>query len=334
MTSKVSIIVVNYNGLAWLQNLVPQLLQLQNIEIQLIFVDNNSIDKSLEYLRTQKEIILIENNDNLGFSRANNQGAKIAEGDWLLFLNNDVNFLSYTWVANLVKEAEDGEFDLYGPRILLTDGQDQLPRGGHLSVDILGEPGLGKFPFYIEGCALLVNVKSFQRLGGFDETMFMYAEDIDLSWSARLMGMKLGISSDVKLIHHGGGSSTSTRNPDQHRGKKHTVPIFRRREVIKNSLRNIITHYELTNLVWAIPLFLLLHLTEALFFLLVGQIKLTKAILDSLWWNCRYLKNSLLKRKRIQRSRSVADKELLTLMIKELNTLVAFKKIGLPTLKE
>jgi len=334
MTFKVSIIVVNYNGLAWLQNLIPQLLKLRNIDFQLILVDNNSTDKSLELLRSLRDVILIENKFNLGFSRANNQGAKIAQGDWLLFLNNDVDFTTNTWVSELVKEAEEGNFDLYGPRMLLTDGHDQLPSEKHLSVDILGEPGLGHYPFYVEGCALLANVMSFQKLGGFDETMFMYAEDIDLSWTARLMGMRLGLSRKVTLIHHGGGSSTSTRNPSQHLGIAHVVPLFRRREVIKNSLRNIITHYEFRSLVWAIPLFLLLHLTEALFFLLVGQMKLSKALLDSIWWNCRHLKNSLRKRRRIQRSRTVTDKEILHLMIKQLNTLVAFKKIGFPTLKE
>ena len=88
---KVSIIIINYNGKHHLESCLESLLKINYDNIEIIVVDNNSTDDSVSFISTNfPDLILIKLNENKGFAEPNNLGAKIAKGDFLLLLNNDI----------------------------------------------------------------------------------------------------------------------------------------------------------------------------------------------------------------------------------------------------
>jgi len=98
ITSDISIIIVNYNNFELLQQCLSTLINnTKGLEYEIIVVDNNSADGEIEKITSQlNDIILIKNETNEGFGKANNKGAKIAQGRYLLFLNNDTIFFENT----------------------------------------------------------------------------------------------------------------------------------------------------------------------------------------------------------------------------------------------
>ena len=105
----VSIIIVNYNGLELLKKCLMSLSKIQFTNYEVILVDNNSSDNSVNYVtKNFPQIILIKLDENKGFAEPNNIASKIAKGEYLLFLNNDTivteNFL--TELLNVIKNNE------------------------------------------------------------------------------------------------------------------------------------------------------------------------------------------------------------------------------------
>lgn len=115
----VSIIIVNYNGKRFIDNLFNSLVNLehQGYEFEVIFVDNNSSDGSVEYIENNEawnkalNIKLVRNKANLGFAGGNNTGVAAAEGEYIIFLNNDTVVMP-TWMSELYKTIKD--HDDYG----------------------------------------------------------------------------------------------------------------------------------------------------------------------------------------------------------------------------
>lgn len=325
----ISIIIVNWNGRKWLRNCLDSLYSQTYKDFEIIFVDNASEDDSVYFVRKNyPRIIIIQNEENIGFGRASNLGVKKSKGEILFFLNNDTEC-----PKNLLKKVVDfktkNNFDIIGPRILDEYGADPLKRQ-YLGIDFLGFPCMSKKLFYIEGCALMINKRDFENLGGFDEKYFMYSEDIDLCWRAFLYEMKLGICEDTTIIHFGGGSSERTR---YQKGRKHIVPIMRRYEVEKNNLRNLLKNYRFINLSWCIPLFIIQDFFESLFYLFTGNLKMFKFIWTAIFWNITNLKDTLQQRKIIQYNRIIGDFKILSKMNLIPSKLKAFLIIGLPKFK-
>ena len=92
---KLSIITLTYNKLKYTKKYVESLFKYTK-DFELIIVDNGSTDGTREYLKSLDNIKLILNDENVGFSKGNNQGLEIAEGEYIAFLNNDIS-LSYPY---------------------------------------------------------------------------------------------------------------------------------------------------------------------------------------------------------------------------------------------
>ena len=123
----VSIIIVNYNSFALLQNCLESIIHYsQDFEYEIIVVDNNSTDGDVETITSLfKNIVLIKNETNEGFAMANNKGAKIARGKHLLILNNDTVFIENT-IKKVLDFAQSLNNELLiGPRLLNVDGTTQ-----------------------------------------------------------------------------------------------------------------------------------------------------------------------------------------------------------------
>ncbi len=326
----VSIIIVNWNGEKWLKDCFESIYAQTYKNFEIVFVDNDSKDNSTYFVRKNfPKTKIIQNKKNLGFGVANNIAVKKSKGDILFFLNNDTKLFPET-IRKLVRFKKKTKSNIIGPRILDLNKKDTL-YNGFISIDLLGYPGpsINKL-FYIEGCALMIDKKSFIELGGFDPKYFMYGEDVDLCWRAHLYNLKLAICESAKLVHFAGGSSTKTRYT---KGKIHTIPIFRRYEVEKNNLRTILKNYKIINLFWIIPSFILQNIMESLLYLFTKNFKMFKIIFKALYWNLVNIKDTLKMRKVIQRKRIITDNKIIRKMTFKLNKLSMLMVMGVPKYK-
>ncbi len=223
---KVSVVIVNYNVRYFLELCLLSVQKaLTTIDGEIIVVDNVSKDKSCEMVKTRfPEITLIENTENVGFSKANNQGVNIAKGEYVLILNPD------TVVGeNLFQEIlpfVDRQKDLGALGVRLMDGIGRflpeskrgLPtpkksffrmlgsnRGGYYA-NYLTKDGVGKVEVLV-GAFMLMKKDRYLEVGGFDEDYFMYGEDIDLSYKLTKAGYTNYYNGESVVIHYKGEST-------------------------------------------------------------------------------------------------------------------------------
>ena len=119
----VSIIIVNYNGKRYIDNLFLSLkeLDIKDIKVQIVFVDNNSSDNSVEYLKEKYSLAnlkIVESKENLGFAGGNNLGVKECEGEYIVFLNNDTK-VEKRWLSELFyKIKSDSSIGIVNSKIM------------------------------------------------------------------------------------------------------------------------------------------------------------------------------------------------------------------------
>jgi len=218
-----SIIIVNFNTKDLLENCLKSIFYYcpgGNFEI--VVVDNNSADDSLAILRKDfSQIKVIANQENVGFGIANNQGAKIAQGEFLLFLNSDTIFNED--ILAPIKEffLANPKTGIVSPRLVLANGFNQRHAFGRFpnlkrllarSVDYKEEVKGIRGVDWVSGAALAIRQNVWQKIGGFDEKFFMYFEDVDLCLSAKKLGFSVYILPNARLTHLGGKSITASRS--------------------------------------------------------------------------------------------------------------------------
>jgi GT2 family glycosyltransferase len=199
---RASVIIVNYNGGAALKRCLRSLRDDGGRDYELIVVDNASTDGSAEAVeRDFPAVQLIRVAANLGFGEGNNVGVRSAAGQFLAFLNPDT-VVEPGWLEPLIAPLEaDPRIGLTTARILLLDDQQRintcgnemhytgltLCRGMGADRSALAEPAEVSA---ISGAAFVIRRDLFEALGGFDGSFFLYMEDADLSWRARLAGYR------------------------------------------------------------------------------------------------------------------------------------------------
>lgn len=207
---RVSVIVVNYNGVEHLDECFSSLLKLDYPKdlIEYILVDNGSTDQSVRYVEKNfPHVQILRNKKNKGFAGGNNQAAKIAKGEILAFLNNDMK-AHPLWLRSLVNKFITSKDDLVcvSSKILNYDGNKiDFIGGGFTPFGISFQSDFGKSIKEVEsekqdvekellfGCAGAMAIKKdiFLKSGGFDEDYFAYLEDVDLGWRLRIMGYRI-----------------------------------------------------------------------------------------------------------------------------------------------
>lgn len=328
MNKLVSIIIVNYNWKRWLKGCFDSIYSQSYKKFEIIFIDNDSIDDSIDYVKTNyPDIKIISSWWNLWFGVANNIWVKNSQWELILLLNNDTILPEY-FLEKLVEYKNKIWLNIVWPKILDFDKKD-IYLGRKLSIDCTWYLGWWKETFYIEWCALLISKSDYLKLWWFDEKYFMYSEDIDLCWRALLYWMKVGITNDVEFLHYWWWSSENT----QFKNTKYVVPSFRRYEVEKNNLRMILKNYNGFNLLWTIPLYLFQSIWESLVYLFTWKFKIFSLIYKAIWWNIINLSDTIVQRNIIQNNRRIPDKKILWLMSRWLNKFKAFMIIWLPQFK-
>jgi N-acetylglucosaminyl-diphospho-decaprenol L-rhamnosyltransferase len=210
----VRIVIVNYNGGRHLRRSVECLARQTEPRFEVVIVDNGSTDASLEGLPLDSRLRLVRLPGNAGFAMANNIGARGCDAPFLALLNPDA-FPEPGWLAALVRAAGQwpaavmfGSLQLCADDPGLLDGAGDAYfcagtawRGGHGSprpdMAPVGEP------FGPCAAAALYRTDWFQRVGGFDERFFCYAEDVDLAFRLRLAGGHCIQVPDAVVAHIG-----------------------------------------------------------------------------------------------------------------------------------
>jgi len=231
---QLSVVIVNYNVKHFLEQCLHSVTRASaDLQMEVIVIDNHSTDNSADHLKGLfPKVRFVANNENLGFARACNQGARMAKGKNLLFLNPDtlvpedcfhkcMTFLDFHPEAGAlgVKMLDgSGRFlpeskrSFPGPLTSLYKlfGLARLfPRSrifsryhfGHLDKDRDHEVDV------LAGAFMMVRREVFEKVGGFDERFFMYGEDVDLSYRIQQAGFRNYYFSQTAIIHFKGEST-------------------------------------------------------------------------------------------------------------------------------
>ncbi len=234
-----SVIIVNYNVKALLEQTILSVYKaIANLKVEIIVVDNHSADGSCDMVVEKfSDVILIANKDNVGFSKANNQGIQIAKGRNIVLLNPDTVVSEDTFIKTVNFLDTNSQAGALGVRMI--DGRGQfLPESKRglptPAVAFYKMAGLAKlFPKsktfgqyhlsylsehetheadILSGAFMMIKKEVLDKVGLLDETFFMYGEDIDLSYRIVKAGYKNYYFADTTIIHYKGEST-----------KKHSV---------------------------------------------------------------------------------------------------------------
>jgi GT2 family glycosyltransferase/glycosyltransferase involved in cell wall biosynthesis len=217
---RVSVVLVNYNGLAHLGPCLESLsaLDYPQDRLEVVLVDNASADGSRAWLDAHwPNVRRIDNAENLGFSRACNDGARLATGELVAFLNNDMR-VHPQWLDGLLAAmARDPGIACVGSMVMDWDGTAVEYAGRFDDVfSIAYEPlpqaaqpqySADTYTLFVSGGAMLLDRAVFLDAGGFDPRYFMYHEDVDLCWRLWVSGKRCCFAPASIVYHRGGASS-------------------------------------------------------------------------------------------------------------------------------
>ena len=211
---EVSVVILNYNRYGDTREAIESVLAQRGINLEVIVIDNGSRDGSQERLREEygDRIQLVLNPGNIGFSSANNQGFKLAKGEWIGILNNDA-VADPLWLKRSLEKARSNEkIGIVIPKIINFYEREKLDGigvgfwlDGISRAEYRGEIDCKRMdlakPEIFSGCACLFSRRMLEELGGFDEDFFAYSEDTDLGIRARLFGWEIGYEPRAMVFH-------------------------------------------------------------------------------------------------------------------------------------
>ncbi|GAB4533994.1 MAG: hypothetical protein Fur0020_00200 [Thermodesulfovibrionia bacterium] len=222
-----SFILLNYNNVNYTIPCIESIKNVVKVAHEIIVVDNGSTDNSIERLSGISGITLVKNKTNRGFTGGNNDGAKVARGKYLVVLNNDT-VLEDERINELPIVLDSlGRYDVVGGKLVGVDDKPQ-PSGGYepyplflfLQFTVLcykkfSFPWLKRFYFsewmndriqkvdWASGCFFAMRRDTFIELGGFDENIFIYLDEVDLHKRARYKGGNVYLYPQFIIKHYG-----------------------------------------------------------------------------------------------------------------------------------
>jgi GT2 family glycosyltransferase len=229
----ITVILVNYNVRTFLEQALQSVKRSTDVKYEVIVVDNHSSDDSCEVIKSKYPwVTLIENKENVGFSKANNQGIQQAKGDFILLLNPDTILAEDTLriCEDFMKNNPDagalGVRMVDGTGKFLPESKRGLPTPLVAFYKIFGLSALfphsKKFGAYhlkylspfenhavdvLSGAFMFMRKEALNKAGLLDETFFMYGEDIDLSYRIQLAGYKNYYLASTEIVHYKGEST-------------------------------------------------------------------------------------------------------------------------------
>lgn len=209
----VSIIILNYNAGNLLIDCVESILRTKYENIEIIVVDNDSKDNShLKCKKKFEKISLIQNTENLGFCEGNNVGIRSAKGDFVIIINPDT-VVTDLWINEFLKAYREKGDGIYQPKVIsLEDKKTVLSTGNEIQLFGFGfaknkgnkiEKESKKIEkiTYASGTCIFTKKKILEKIGMFDPFLFLYHDDLDLSWRATLLKINSFYVPTVTIFH-------------------------------------------------------------------------------------------------------------------------------------
>jgi hypothetical protein len=229
-----SIICVNWNSLDYLLDCIASIYEhTRGISFEVVVVDNASPEGGVEILEQRfPQVKIVRSNKNVGFAGANNLGFRQSTGRYVLLLNPDTKLIGPAINIMLEQIRSLPDAGIVGCKLLNTDLStstssiqkfptilNQLFNVEHLRLTFPTFPLWDIGPLFCEnphpvkvevipGACMMLTRDAFERVGLLSEDYFMYAEDIDLNYKLRRLGLSSYYIGEARIVHHGGGSSS------------------------------------------------------------------------------------------------------------------------------
>jgi GT2 family glycosyltransferase len=331
----VYVIVVNYNGAEYLKTCLSSIEKQTYPNYKTIVIDNASTDNSEEYIRQYfPKITLIRAERNLGFAKGNNLAIKSAidqKADYVFLVNNDTE-LESDLVEKLIKTAEhDDSSGIVGPAAFDLKNKKSLQEMG-MAIDKFGYALALKSSsdkncvFFVSGCAMMIKSELILRIGFFDESYFMFAEDLDLCWRSMLAGYKIIVNENARIYHASGGSISGGII----KSSSYTTSAQRVFLREKNTVRTLLKNYDFSNLIKFVPFYVALLFFETIFWVFILKPDVSKNIFKAIFWNLKILPDTFKQRAVVQNLRKIKDDELVMKMLDGYCKLRVFGTVGVP----
>jgi GT2 family glycosyltransferase len=216
MDPRISVIVLNWNGLKWLRNCLSSILR-QDIgeDFEVLLMDNGSADDSVQYVEANfPSVKIVQFGKNYGFAEGNNRALNYAQGKYLVFVNTDTK-AEAGWLKSIVKAADEQPNYQILCSIQLPSQEKNRIRTLNAFGDSTPSPYESDLSVtgsvFASGASFLIKNSWVQKLGYlFDPYYFSYAEDIELSLRTVLLGGKIGYVRDSRIHHYIGGAGLSS----------------------------------------------------------------------------------------------------------------------------
>lgn len=283
----VSIIIVNYNKFDILRNCLASIVKYtKDLSYEIIIIDNNSSEGSIKEVTDKfQKIVLIQNKSNVGFAAANNQGIKIANGQYCLILNNDTEFFK-DGIKEVHDYAESFSSDVViGCQLLNSNGSKQesaiqfpsllniftenfflyklFPKNKFFNKYYLNEISLTS-PTNVDvvkGAFLFTKTELLKKVKGFDERFFFYSEETDLCYRLKKhFGTQIILLPEVCVYHH--------NNADDK-----LKPWFHFKNISIGKIQYYQKHFNYLNKIIVLSLHFLGNLLRVVLNMLLGVIK-------------------------------------------------------------
>lgn len=287
----VDVVILNYNGLSYLEKFLPTLLDSSYPNFTVHVADNGSTDDSLVFLKNHyPQVRRLDLGKNYGFAEGYNRALRQIKSEYYVLLNSDVE-VTKDWLESQVSLLlNNPNIAIVQPKILDYNRRDHFEYAGAAGgwLDHWGYPfcrgrifstveiDQGQYDsepaeiFWASGAALLIRASIYHDLGGFDGDYFAHMEEIDLCWRVKRAGYQV-MCQPASMVYHVGGGTLQYESPQK------TYLNFR------NSLYSIFKNESFGKLIWLIPLRLVLDGLAGVLFLVQGKIPHISSIIRAHW---------------------------------------------------
>ena len=318
----ISIICISWNSLTYVKQTLPKLLNLNNL-YEIIYVDNGSTDGTVQYIKEEieknkdKNIKLIENKENLGISKAKNQGVKQSTGEYLLLLDDDMLIENKEYLNNISKHYKQ----LQNPGFLMPFFIDKEEKentrsygtyyylfGIHVKKPKINIQKIMEYekdiPIVInQGGAMFIKKSIWNTLGGFDESQKFNLDDDDISTRSMIYGYNNYLYNKEYIVHLG-----LKKRADKNRYAWNDKTYF------SGKSKLIWKNFSIPTIIWMWFFSSGKIFAESIYHTLVYRhLPILFSLFESIYIFFKDLPDTLKKRKEIQKNRVVKDIEILKL---------------------
>lgn len=323
----ISIVIANRNGEQYLRTCLTSVLKSSETNFEILIIDNNSTDSSLRivsaFAKKDQRIKILRNKTNQGVPFSRNKAIKKANGDILVFLDNDTK-VDRNWLKGIVQTFSSDKtigalqckiFDFNKTDIIQEVGMKLYPYTGFGTPLGRGEKDHGQYTEPQEiialGAASAIRAEVARKVNGFDLKLIHTTDDLDFSWRIWIAGYRVVLAPNSWVYHY---------------TKIHKSDYKMYFHLSKNSLRVIIKNYEISNVVKFLPLSVIFNIIGGIYVLFArGSWSAISGVLFGISWNLFNLSDTLNERSKVQKLRRVRDKDIFNKIMVSTNIFNIFR---------